>query len=33
VHHCAFVTGWPRAAQMATTGMRAAAIVADEQAR
>jgi 4-carboxymuconolactone decarboxylase len=33
VHHCAFVTGWPRAAQMATTAMRAAAIVAEEQAR
>jgi 4-carboxymuconolactone decarboxylase len=30
IHHCAFVTGWPRAAQMATTAMRAAAIVAEE---
>jgi 4-carboxymuconolactone decarboxylase len=33
VHHCAFVTGWPRAAQVATTGMRAAAIVAEERTR
>lgn len=31
VHHCAFVTGWPRAAQVATTAMRAAALVAQEQ--
>lgn len=33
VHQCAFVTGWPRAAQVATTGMRAAAIVAEESSR
>jgi 4-carboxymuconolactone decarboxylase len=32
IHHCAFVTGWPRAAQVATTGMRAAVIVAEERA-
>lgn len=32
VHHCAFTTGWPRAAQMATTAMRAAAVVAEERA-
>ncbi|MFN8025698.1 MAG: carboxymuconolactone decarboxylase family protein [Acidimicrobiia bacterium] len=32
IHHCAFVTGWPRAAQMGTTAMRAAAIVAEENA-